>query len=138
MQKTPVNSSISVNNKTSNFTISGWSLIKGNNENNYKNSSSALFAGSLTGRNHVGVKFYYVVRILEKVIESGVWEESVLYENRENARCSNCGVYAGLLVKKHPYQGLKGIFLYALRCFFIHGTCCCAGVAEPDQHFTSV
>lgn len=54
------------------------------------------FAGSLTGRNHIGVKFYYVIRILEKVDKSGIWEDGALYENRENAHCSDCGVYAGV------------------------------------------
>jgi hypothetical protein len=58
-----------------------------------------MFLGSLTGRNQVGVKFYYVIRILEEVGNFGVWESGALYDNRRNAICSDCGVYAGALIR---------------------------------------
>lgn len=69
-------------------------MIKGKDRTEQK--VNCVVAGSLTGRNHVGVKFYYVIRILEEVVDFGIWEDGVLYDGRESANCSNCGVYAGI------------------------------------------
>lgn len=57
-----------------------------------------VITGSLTGRNNVGVKFYYAIKILGEVTHYGTWEDGILYAGKKSVIGSNCGVYVGKYV----------------------------------------
>lgn len=89
-----MNASVTIDDNAANFSISGWSLIKGSPSHSSCNVPYD-YTGSLTGRNGVGVKFYYVIKVLEEVIRFGIWEDGVVVDSKRSTFGSECGAFAG-------------------------------------------
>ena len=52
--------------------------------------------GSLTGRNGVGVKVYFVAKVLQQVSGHGTWLSTTLHQNSDSTTGPVCGAFLGL------------------------------------------
>lgn len=51
--------------------------------------------GSLTGRNGVGVKVYFVAKVLQQVSSHGTWEHDSRKQDGDHASGPSCGAFLG-------------------------------------------
>ena len=54
-----------------------------------------LVSGSLTGRNGIGVKVYFIAEFLQTPIGYGTWEGGNVHTGQRSASGNECGAFVG-------------------------------------------
>ena len=114
MQGAVVNSSLAIDD-TTDFKATGWALMRGKfTQRCLATHHHDFVSGSLTGRNQIGVKIYFSVKILGEVVGYGIWEDSILHASKRNGGGPNCGAYAGQIYMLPSFTFTTVFFLEIL------------------------